>query len=69
MEHTINLASEAFINAICPASSQYKNSKQKMTVRKGVDSDEEHSEDNESNSELEWLANLAYGSLVDGGNQ
>ena len=65
MEHTINLASKAFINAICPAPSWYKNGKQKTTVSKGVDSNEEHSEDDESNSELEWLANLANGSPVD----
>jgi hypothetical protein len=63
MEHTINLASKAFIEAICPAPSQYKKGKRKIIASKGVDSDGEHSDNNDS--ELEWLANLATGSPID----
>ena len=61
MEHTINLASKAFIEAICPAPSKYKKQKQNATASKGVDSNEEPSDDDE----LEWLANLGNGPPID----
>lgn len=60
MEHTLNLASKAFIEAICPAPSQYKKGKRKTNASKGVDSNGEDSDDDE----LEWLANLANKSPI-----
>jgi len=50
-------ASKAFIEAICPALSQYKRVNEKHWS-KGAGSDGEHSDDNK----LEWLANLAHAS-------
>ncbi len=60
MEHTISLASKAFIEAICPAPSQYRKGKRKTNTSKGIDSNGEDSDDDE----LEWLANLANHSPI-----
>ena len=61
MEHMINLASKAFIEAICPTPSHYTKGKCKTTAHNHLDSDREASDDD--TDELAWLENLAKGHL------
>ena len=55
MEHTLHLASKAFIEEICPTPSRYKKKKPQK-----VEEDDEFEEDDEEwDCEVAWLANLA----------
>ena len=60
MEHTLHLASKAFIKAICPTPSSYKKKKKgskNVGPIEGEDGNKEDEEDNEDN-EIAWLAGL-----------
>jgi len=67
MEHTINLASKAFIEAICPTPSRYKKAKP-GTAHQGISSEREdwdEGSNDDDDEELSWLAGLAGVALVD----
>ena len=60
MEHTLHLASKAFIEEICPTPSRYKKTKPQKAGTMGYEEDDEFEEDGEEwDCEVAWLANLA----------
>ena len=56
MEHTMHLASKAFIEEICPTPSRYKRKRAPKPPDTGLD-DDEYDLDEEDN-EVAWLASL-----------
>jgi hypothetical protein len=67
MEHTISLASKAFIEAICPTPSRYEKGKSR-TAHHGIGSEGEdwdEGDDDDDNEELSWLASLANDTPAD----
>ena len=60
MEHTIHLASKAFIEEICPTPSRYKKkvSKASTTTDNSDDDDEFEDDDELLDDEEAWLASL-----------
>ena len=58
MEHILDLASKAFIGAICPTLSSYK--KKKKGLKRAGPTEDEFEEDNKENDddEITWLADL-----------
>jgi len=55
MEHTMHLASKAFIEDICPVPSRYKQKKASKSTTDTVQDDEE---DDDEDDEVAWLASL-----------
>jgi hypothetical protein len=61
MEHTMHLASKAFLEEICPTPSRYKKNKPKRTTDTDNEGDGEYDLDEEDDfldDEVEWLASL-----------
>ena len=60
MEHTMHLASKAFIEEICPVLSHYKQKKASKSTTDTVQDDEEYDdeEDDLLDDEVAWLASL-----------
>jgi hypothetical protein len=60
MEHTMHLASKAFIEEICPTPSCYKPKKASKSTTDTVQDDEEYDdeEDDLLDDEVAWLASL-----------
>ena len=60
MEHTLHLASKAFIEEIIPTPSWYKKKKLQETCTKGdVEEDEVEEDDDKWDDEVAWLASFA----------
>jgi hypothetical protein len=65
MEHTLNLGSKAFVEAICPTPSRYKQKTKKMRSTGNDEDIGSDSDDDEDDDELAWLASLACDTPTD----